>query len=92
MAAAIDGGCTPEQAVHVFRSIWYYTVGEILVRANTAKRDTLFSRPDPALSSRVDPERQPRLAAIGDRWGPLSAQDTYPAGLRALVDGLLARV
>lgn len=90
VAGAIDAGCTPEQAVHAFRSIWYYTVGEILVRANSARRDTVFEHPDPALSSRVDPARQPRLAAIGDRWGPLAAQDTYPAGLRAFVDGLLA--
>lgn len=95
VAGAVDHGCTPEQAVHVFRCVWYYTVGEILVRARSdgrvSRRDDLFSGPDPALSSHVDPDRHPRLSAIGDRWPELAARDTYAAGLRALVDGLLAR-
>ncbi|MCO1659329.1 TetR/AcrR family transcriptional regulator [Pseudonocardia humida] len=100
VAGAVDHGCTPAQAVHVYRSIWYYTVGEILVRANSRHRRagdgrpaegaTLFSGPDPSLGD-LDPSHQPHLAAIGDRWGVLAAQDTYPEGLRAFVDGLLAR-
>jgi hypothetical protein len=34
----------------------------------------------------------PSLAAIGDRWPALAARDTYAAGVRAFVDGLLARL
>jgi AcrR family transcriptional regulator len=92
VAAAVEAGCTDEQAVSLFRSIWYYTVGEILVRAHSGRRrpddgrpgdrDTIFSRPDPS--------RQPHLAAIGERWAALAARDTYPEGLRGLVDGMLA--
>ncbi|WP_222623475.1 hypothetical protein [Streptomyces armeniacus] len=33
----------------------------------------------------------PRLAAVGHRWGTVAARDTYPEGLNALVDGLLAQ-
>jgi hypothetical protein len=29
------------------------------------------------------------VAAIGDRWPEVAAQDTYPEALRAFVDGLL---
>lgn len=93
VAGAIDCGCTPEQAVYVFRSIWYYTVGEILVRAHpealeaelerSADRDTFFSN--------LDPSQQPAMAAIGAEWSALAARDTYLQGLQAFVDGLLAQ-
>jgi AcrR family transcriptional regulator len=100
VASAIADGCTPEQAVALFRSIWYYTVGEILVRSRSGRRrgddgrptnsDTIFSSPDPSLGS-LDPSRHPHLAAIGDQWPVFASRDTYPQGLRALVDGFLAR-
>jgi AcrR family transcriptional regulator len=92
VAGAIDYGCTPVQAVDVFRGIWYYTVGEILVRAHSARRRADDGRPwrDIDFSS-FDASRLPRLAALGDQWPTLAARDTYPQGLRALVDGLLAQ-
>lgn len=87
LAGAVDCGCTPEQAVHVFRGIWYYTAGEILVRAHSQHRPT-----DPAPSFRnFDPAELPHLAALGDRWPVLAAHDSYAQGLTALVDGLLAQ-
>ncbi len=93
VAGAIDYGCTPDQAVHVFRHIWYYTVGEILVRAHSAAQpaDAGGAADRAPLFSGLDKSRMPRLVALGDRWRTLSAQDTYPQGLRALVDGLLAQ-
>jgi hypothetical protein len=90
VAGAIDHGCTPEQSVHVFRSIWYYTVGEILVRAHSENRRTDGGPPGTFFSS-LDMSQLPRLAGIGDQWPALAARDTYPQGLRALVDGLLAQ-
>ncbi|MBB5916898.1 AcrR family transcriptional regulator [Nocardia transvalensis] len=85
VAAALDAGCDTERAVDVFRGIWYYTVGEILVRANSTRR--------PALRDidfgGFDADRLPRLAAIAGRWPELAARDTYSQGLRAFVDGLL---
>ena len=93
VAGAIDYGCTPGQAVDVFRSIWYYTVGEILVRAHSARRRAdgeLRIWRDIDFSSR-DASRLPRLAALGDQWPVLASRDTYPRALRAFVDGLLAQ-
>lgn len=89
LAGAVDHGCTPQQAVHVFRSIWYYTVGEILVRAHS-----VHARTDEKLTAgpgSLGATRLPHLAALNDQWAELAGQDTYPQGLRALVDGLLAQ-
>lgn len=92
VGGALGCGCTPERAVAVYRDIWYYTVGEILVRARAGQR-AAQDRPryrDSVFGS-LDPARFPGLAAIGDRWPELTARDTYRQGLRALVDGLLAQ-
>ncbi|WP_327738609.1 TetR/AcrR family transcriptional regulator [Streptomyces nojiriensis] len=88
VAGADDHGCTPEQTVDVFRSIWYYTVGEVLVRAHSARRRD-EGRPF-AYRDDLDPAQVPHLAAIGVRWAELAARDIYPRGLRTFVDGLLA--
>jgi AcrR family transcriptional regulator len=93
VGSAVDCGCTTEQAVDLYRSIWYYTVGEILVRANAARRRADPERPTyrDAVFSRLDRSRLPHLAAIADRWPTLVSRDTYAQGLRAFVDGLLAQ-
>ena len=92
VAGAVDCGCTQAEAVAVFRGIWYYTVGEILVRTHSDRRRADGKRPPyrDIDFSRFDPSLVPHLAAIGERWPELAAQDTYPEGLRAFVDGLLA--
>ncbi|MEZ7006240.1 TetR/AcrR family transcriptional regulator [Streptomyces sp. AD55] len=88
---AVRSGCATERAVTVFRSIWYYTVGEILVRAHTVhRRAGQAPGPDRATAfDRLDAARVPSLARIGDRWVALSARDTYLEGLHGLVEGLL---
>ncbi|MEU1133158.1 helix-turn-helix domain-containing protein [Streptomyces sp. NPDC005900] len=89
LSGAVDCGCTPAQSVDVFRDVWYYTVGEVLVRANTARR-----RPDAGpltFRESFDATQVPHLAAVGGRWGELAARDIYPEGVRDFVDGLLAR-
>src|SRR5690606_12670837 len=84
--AAMACGCTPDRAVDLFRHLWYYTAGELLVRAHSRDRPP---PPRPFFAS-LDETRMPRLAAIGDRWPQLAARDTYREGVEALVDGLLA--
>lgn len=99
VSGALESGCTTEQAILVFRNIWYFTVGEILVRANTRSRRTdagaaasaaLFSSPDPSISEH-DAAEFPGLAAVSDAWVDVSARDTYAEGLEAFVRGLLPR-
>jgi AcrR family transcriptional regulator len=90
---AIDAGADSEAAVHLYRHIWYYTAGEILVRAHrTRRRD---QRDGPAYRDqafdRLDPVTYPRLTSLAARWPGLTSQDTYARGLRALIDGALPR-
>jgi AcrR family transcriptional regulator len=91
VAGAVDAGCTPENGVEVFRSIWYYTVGEILVRARSQRAQAEGTRPAKRANffRHLDASRLPRLAALGDQWPTIAAKDTYRWGLRAFVDALL---
>ncbi|MFI8915716.1 TetR/AcrR family transcriptional regulator [Streptomyces sp. NPDC053513] len=91
----VDGlaacGLSPDRAVHGYRAIWYYTAGEIVVRATAARRragDDRTTYRERAFAE-LDPHELPRLAQVADRWAPLTAEDTYLDGLRSLVDGLL---
>ena len=88
VAGALDDGCTPVQAVDVFRGI--SSIGEILVRAHSARRRADEQPWRDIDFSSFDASRLPRLAALGDQWPVLASRDTYPQGLRAFVDGLLA--
>lgn len=94
LAAAVELGCTQEQAVDVFRGIWYYTVGEILVRvrahySRTQEDVEEASRRD-VFPDGVDASQLPQLAALRTRWATLAWRDTYPQGLRILVEGLVS--
>ncbi|MEV5651081.1 helix-turn-helix domain-containing protein [Nocardia sp. NPDC052254] len=88
VSGAIDSGATPEQAVDVFRGIWCFTVGEVLVRAHTDRQRAAVDRYLDLTG--FDPGSLPTLAAIAEHWPGLAARDIYPDGLRALIDGLLA--
>jgi AcrR family transcriptional regulator len=90
VAAAVESGCNQAEAVHLFRNIWYYTVGEILVRAHSARQPPDTGRPSPdAFLAGVDAGRLPHLSSIGAQWTVLAAQDTYRAGVRAITEGTL---
>ncbi|WP_017558951.1 TetR/AcrR family transcriptional regulator [Nocardiopsis baichengensis] len=91
--AAVECGLTPDQAVDAYRVIWYYTVGELLIRVTRDRRRAESDRPShrdrefAALSG----DAYPRLASLADRWAELTGRDTYRQGLEAVVDGLLRR-
>ncbi|MGM9469229.1 TetR/AcrR family transcriptional regulator [Streptomyces murinus] len=93
----VDGfvacGLTHERAVHGYRAIWYYTAGEIVVRTAADRRRADDDRPTRREQVFTDlaPGELPRLAELAEAWGPLTAEDTYLDGLRALVGGLTAR-
>ncbi|MBL7491873.1 TetR/AcrR family transcriptional regulator C-terminal domain-containing protein [Frankia sp. AgB1.9] len=91
LAGAVECGCSPEQAVDLYRSIWYYTAGEILIRANRGRGQPDTSRPG-SRDDRIraaDAAELPHLAELADRWASLTSRDTYALGLRSLVDGFL---
>jgi AcrR family transcriptional regulator len=91
LAGAIDAGAEPDAAVHLYRHIWYYTAGEILIRANRTRQQEQLDGPSyrDQVFARLDPAAYPRLTDLASRWGSLTSQDTYAQGLRALLDGAL---
>lgn len=93
VAAAIEAGADQEAAVRLYRHIWYYTAGEILIRSNRTRRDDQREGPSyrEQAFARIDREEYPQLARLADRWIGLTAQNTFAEGLIALVDGLLPR-
>ncbi|GAB2589310.1 TetR/AcrR family transcriptional regulator [Kribbella endophytica] len=93
LAGAADHGCTPAQGVLIFRNIWYFTVGEILVRARTARRhpDGDFPPAENSPFNGLGNAQLPHLTAIAPQWGEIAQSNTFPQGLAALVDGLLAQ-
>ncbi|MFV2144239.1 helix-turn-helix domain-containing protein [Isoptericola sp. G70] len=90
LAAAVEAGCSSEQAVDLFRALWSHCVGEVLIRARSRTTTREERARYPGFASR-DPRLLPRLAEIGTRWPHIAARDTYAAGVRALVDGMLPR-
>ncbi|MGI5451222.1 TetR/AcrR family transcriptional regulator [Streptomyces sp. CA-243310] len=87
----LECGLSLDRSVHGYRAIWYYTAGEIVVRTTAARRRADDGRATyrEQVFADLDPSELPRLAQAADRWAPLTAEDTYQEGLRALVDGLL---
>ncbi|MFE3755610.1 TetR/AcrR family transcriptional regulator [Nocardia tengchongensis] len=90
--AAMAGGLALDDAVRAYRTIWYYTAGEIMVHASAARRRNSNARTTfrDDFFAHIDAGVMPRLAAVADRWADLTEADTYESGLRALIDGLLA--
>lgn len=91
IGAAVEYGCTPEQAVDVYRTIWYYIVGNLIIRVNSsrhlARTGTSIYR-DRAIVD-LTPDTYPHLAVVADRWAELTTRDSHRQGLTAIVDGLL---
>ncbi len=93
VAAGIECGLSPIAAADLYRSIWYFTAGEILVRSHSARRAAEQNRPNyrDAVFEGLDADRLPTLASLAGQWPQITRRDTYRAGLRALVDGLIRR-
>lgn len=88
LQGAIDLGLNHDDAVTLYRNIWYLTVGDLVVRQRRAASDTTPGQRDDTIST-VDPTRYPRLSTVGDRWPELTTRDTYAHGVRALIAGSL---
>ncbi|WP_459958757.1 TetR/AcrR family transcriptional regulator [Nocardia sp. IFM 10818] len=93
IGAAVECGCTPEQAVDVYRTIWYYIVGNLLIRVNSGRRRAQAGKAiyrDQAIAD-LAPGAYPHIAAVADRWAELSTRDSHREGLAAIVDGMVPR-
>jgi AcrR family transcriptional regulator len=91
VAAAIECGLAPIAAADLYRSVWYFTAGEILVRSHSSQQNADRSQPNyrDSLFENLDPQRLPVLAGLASDWPQIVRRDTYQSGLRALVEGLI---
>ena len=90
--AAVGAGLSPDQAVHAYRTLWYYTAGGIILRNTAARRRVTNPGPtyrDEIFFSHINADECPQLSAIANDWTELTARDTYRYGLEALANGLL---
>ncbi|MFB8275425.1 TetR/AcrR family transcriptional regulator [Nocardia colli] len=91
IAAAVDYGCTVEEAVDVYRAIWYFIVGDLLIRASRDRRRARLAAASATEAGidQLDLTELPTLAAIGDKWVETTSRDIHRKGLEAIVNGLL---
>lgn len=91
--SAIACGLSEVDAVYAYRTIWYYTAGELLIRNTRGRRRALSDAPshrDKAFAA-LDPETYPRLTSMAGQWSELTERDTHQRGLEDIVDSILAR-
>jgi AcrR family transcriptional regulator len=90
IGAAVDYGHSPDEAVYVYRTIWFYIVGNLIIRVTSNRRHartgTVYQD---EVVARLTSATHPRLAAAAGRWAELNARDTHRQGLTAIVNGLL---
>lgn len=89
MAAAVSYGCTPQQAVDVYRTIWYYIVGNLVLRAHRQRREGTGALDQDEALNQLSADELPTVMAVADQWSELSGHDTHRLGLTAIVNGLL---
>lgn len=91
IGAGIEYGHTPDQAVYIYRTIWYYIVGDLIIRINSKRRHTRTGTPiyRDQVFAELAASAHPHLAALAGHWTELTARDTHREGLTALIDGLL---
>ncbi len=89
LAASVAAGLSVEAAAQLYRVVWQYTVGELMVQQSAAGRTT------PQTSTvlrqmKTAPPRFPLVAKAAPHWAALRTRSLYHLGLSALVDAALS--
>ncbi len=90
VASFVACGLSHAQAAEAYRTVWIFTVGELIVRRGLDRMAQLERKPYvlEVLTS-VDRRLLPTLAALAPYWAPARQRDSFDAGLQALLEGLL---
>jgi AcrR family transcriptional regulator len=88
--AASRAGLSDEEAFYVYRTIWFYIVGDLIIRVTSARRRarTGTVHQDTVVAD-LDAATHPRLAVLAGNWAELNARDTHRRALADMIDGLL---
>ncbi|MEU4625883.1 helix-turn-helix domain-containing protein [Actinoplanes sp. NPDC023801] len=88
--AAVRCGLTGEEAFYVYRTIWFYILGDLIIRVTGSRRRARTGTVhQDAVVADLDAAAHPRLAALAGSWAELNARDTHRRALAAMIDGLL---
>ncbi|MEV0618291.1 TetR family transcriptional regulator [Nonomuraea sp. NPDC050404] len=89
--AAVEYGHPPEHAFYIYRTIWYYIVGDLIIRVNGGRRRSRGSAPihQDEVVAGLRSGTHPRLTALAGDWAEINARDTHRQALTAIIDGLL---
>ncbi|BCJ61654.1 TetR/AcrR family transcriptional regulator [Micromonospora endophytica] len=88
--AAVAHGNTVEEAVFIYRTIWFYIVGNLIIRVTSTRRRTRTGTVhQDEVVARLTPDTHPRLVEVAGRWAELNTRQTHRQGLTAIVNGLM---
>lgn len=86
LAAALDAGADPGQALSLWRSVWFLIAGDLVLRDADPGRPRWFES--------IDPERLPEAPIVRGllpRWAEHSAGYDLTEQLRSLIEGSVRR-
>jgi AcrR family transcriptional regulator len=90
VGAAADCGLTADEAFYVYRTIWFYIVGDLIIRVTGARRRARSGTAhQDGVVAGLTADTYPRLVSLAGRWAELNTRDTHRRALAAIVDGLL---
>ncbi len=89
--ASVAVGLTLESSATLYRLVWQYTVGELILAASAEGRTTPKTSPVLKTVATEAPPQLPHLAGAAPHWQALRKRSLYVDGLTALIDGYLLR-
>lgn len=89
--AAVSYGHPLEQAVFVYRTLWNYIVGNLVIKVNRERRRAHSGPPvrRDQIIAQLASGTHPRLTAASGHWAEFTARDTHREAVTAIVAGLL---
>jgi AcrR family transcriptional regulator len=91
LEASIACGLTLDSSAVLYRLVWQYTVGELILQASAEGRTTPKTSPVLRTIASEAPPRLPHLTNAAPHWQALRTRSIYIDGLTALIDGYLQR-
>lgn len=89
LEASLASGLQLDEAAKLYRLVWQYTVGELMLTLSAAGRATARTSPVLATVKAAAAQRFPLLAKAAPHWAALRSRSLYREGLTALVESAL---
>lgn len=91
LEASLASGLQLDEAAKLYRLVWQYTVGELMLSLSAAGRTTVRTSPVLATVRAASTQRFPLLSQAAPHWAAMRSRSLYREGLTALVESALRR-